>query len=142
MIEPNGFSGFTSEMPLYFKLFGGLAFVLIVGSCLFVIMKGLSTWTSNQHAEVLRKKCRVVDKRTEVWGGAGDSSASTNYFITFEFEDHTRKELQVRAHQFGLLVVGDIGELTYQGTRYLDFTRIIENDFHGDPMDNHQREFR
>ncbi|WP_372633699.1 DUF2500 family protein [Cohnella sp.] len=44
-----------------------------------------------------------------------------------EFEDNARKELHVKANQFGWLAVQDIGELSYQGTRFLDFTRMVEN---------------
>lgn len=126
MVEPEiGFFDFLSETPLFFKLFGGFVLLAVVGTFLFIIIKGISTWTSNNNAEVLKRNCRIVDKRTEVWGGSGDSSSTTDYFITFEFEDHTRKELEVKANQFGLLVTGDTGELTYQGTRFLDFTRRI-----------------
>ncbi|MBD3922942.1 DUF2500 domain-containing protein [Paenibacillus sp. PR3] len=113
-------------MPLVFKLFGGLILLFIVGTFIFIISKGLISWTSNNRAEVIKKKCKVVDKRTEVWGGSGDSSANTNYHITFEFEDRSRIELQVRGDRFGLYVVGDIGELTYQGTRFVEFVRTID----------------
>jgi len=127
MRDPYATSGFISEMPLFFKLFGGLIVAIIIGTLLFVLVKGLSTWTSNNNADVIRRKCKIVDKRTEIWGGSGDSSASTNYFITFEFEDSTRNELHVKSNHFGVFVVGDVGELTYQGTRFLEFTRIIDN---------------
>lgn len=126
MREPNVFSDFISEMPVFFKIFGGLILLLIVGTFLLIIMKGLRAWTENNKAEVVSKKCKIIDKRTEVWGGSGDSGANTNYYITFEFEDHTRKELYVKANLYGLLAVQDVGELTYQGTRFLDFTRRIE----------------
>jgi len=126
MREPNGFSGFISEMPIFFKIFGGLLFILVVGSFLFLIIRGISIWISNNNAEIMTRRCKIVDKRTEVWGGSGESSVSTNYFITFEFEDNTRKELQVKANDYGLFVVGDVGELTYRGTRFLNFNRIIK----------------
>jgi hypothetical protein len=122
--EPNGFFGFISEMPLFFKLFGGTVFTLVVGTFLFVIIKGLKSWMSNNAAEIVKKRCKVVGKRTEVWGGSGDSSANTNYFITFEFEDITRKELHVNAKHYGLIAEGDLGELTYKGTRFKEFIRL------------------
>ncbi|GIP27213.1 hypothetical protein J23TS9_23430 [Paenibacillus sp. J23TS9] len=124
--EPNGFMGFISELPLFFKLFGGVLVTFVVVIFLVVIIKGLKTWTSNNNSEVLRRRCKVVDKRTEVWGGSGESSASTNYYITFEFEDNSRKELYVKDNQFGMIVVGDIGELTFQGSRFKEFSRINE----------------
>ncbi|CAM2905262.1 DUF2500 domain-containing protein [Paenibacillus sediminis] len=124
---PNGFLDFLSEIPLFFKIFGGLVFTLVVGGFLFVIIRGLKIWLSNNASEIITQKCKVVDKRTEVWGGSGDSSANTNYYITFEFEDHTRKELYVSAKHFGLIVIGDQGELTYQGTRFKEFSRLADS---------------
>lgn len=32
-------------------------------------------------------------------------------------------ELRVPSHEFGLLVEGDAGKLTFQGTRYISFER-------------------
>lgn len=125
--EPNGFFGFIREMPLFFKLFGGIVFTLVVGTFLFVIIKGLKSWISNNAAETINKRCKVIGKRTEFWGGSGDSSASTNYYITFEFEDTTRKELYVNAIHYGLIAEGDLGELTYQGTRFKEFIRLNVN---------------
>jgi len=122
----DSFSGFVNGAPPMFKLFGGLIFLIVIGGFLFVIIKGLSTWTSNNSAERIYTPCKVVDKRTEVWGGSGDSRASTNYYVTFEFNDSTRKEFYVKPSQFGLLVIGDSGELAYQGTRFLGFNRVID----------------
>ncbi|WP_082926727.1 DUF2500 domain-containing protein [Paenibacillus tuaregi] len=119
-----GFFDFMSEVPLFFKLFLGTIFILVIGGFLTVIIKGISTWTSNNQAELLTRQCKIVDKRTKVWGGSGDSSTNTSYFITFEFEDHTRKELQVKSSDYGILVVGDTGELTFQGSRFKGFTRV------------------
>ena len=33
-------------------------------------------------------------------------------------------ELQLQGHEYGLLIEGDKGKLTFQGTRYLGFERI------------------
>jgi len=119
----SGFFGFISELPLFFIIFGGLVFTLVIGVFSYVIIKGLITWSSNNAAEMIKQRCKVVDKRTEVSGGSGDSSASTYYYITFEFQDGSRKELHVRANYYGLTTVGDQGELTYQGTRFKEFIR-------------------
>lgn len=124
--QRSGFFDFLREMPLFFKIFGGLVFTLVAGTFIYVIFKGLSTWISNNAADLAQERCKVVDKRTEVWGGSGDSSANTNYYITFEFDNRTRKELPVSAKHFGVIVIGDLGELTYQGTRFKEFKRIIE----------------
>lgn len=66
----------------------------------------------------------VVTKRTEITGG-GRTPADQNYFVTFQFPDGNRLELQVSGRESGLLVPGDEGDLQWQGTRYLGFTRQI-----------------
>jgi hypothetical protein len=116
-----GFLGFLTEMPLFFKLFGGFVFTIVAGGFLYVIVRGLRIWTANNASEVVKKAVTVMDKRTEVWGGSGDSSANTNYYVTFEMDDQSRIELQVRPDKYGLMVVGDQGELTHQGTRFKEF---------------------
>ncbi|MFC5701939.1 DUF2500 domain-containing protein [Cohnella faecalis] len=122
--EPDGFFGFMSELPLFFKIFGGIVVALVAGTFLYVIVKGLSIWSSNNAASIQVRKAKVVDKRTEVWGGSGDSSANTNYYVTFEFEDGTRVELPVATKHYGLIAAGDQGTLTHQGTRFKGFDRI------------------
>lgn len=52
------------------------------------------------------------------------TSTSTSYYITFEVESGDRMELYVSSDEYGLLVIGDYGKLTFQGTRYLGFERI------------------
>jgi hypothetical protein len=51
------------------------------------------------------------------------SSTSTSYYVTFEVESGDRMELHVEGHEYGLLVEGDKGDLSFQGTRYLGFVR-------------------
>lgn len=116
-----GNEGLINEMPAFFKLFGGLIVILVVGTFLYVIIRGFSTWTTNNAADVITSPATVLDKRTEVWGGSGDTSSSTNYYVTFELANSTRIELPVRSDKFGLIVVGDHGQLTYQGTRFKEF---------------------
>ena len=123
--ENSGFMDMWGEIPLFFKLFGSTVVLLVLGTFLYVIVKGLTTWSSNNASQLEARSSRAVAKRTEVWGGSGDSSSSTNYYITFEFENGERKELYVRPNQYGLIVVGDTGTLTYQGTRFKGFERSL-----------------
>jgi hypothetical protein len=50
-------------------------------------------------------------------------STSTSYYVTFEFESGDRLELHVPHSEFGYLIEGDMGRLTFQGTRYKGFQR-------------------
>ena len=52
------------------------------------------------------------------------TSHSTTYYVTFQVESGDRMELHVTGQEFGLLVEGDQGKLTFQGTRYLGFERM------------------
>ncbi|TYP79538.1 DUF2500 domain-containing protein [Paenibacillus methanolicus] len=118
-----GFSDFWSGTPLFFKLFGGLVFLIVIGGFVTVFIRGISRYASNNASDLVEKPARVVAKRTEVWGGSGEMSASTNYYVTFEFIDGARVELPVKGPEYGLLAEGDAGVLTHQGSRYKGFRR-------------------
>lgn len=65
----------------------------------------------------------VVTKRSKTSGGSGNTSASTRYYTTFEVQSGDRIELPVSGREYGMLVEGDLGLLTFQGTRYKGFER-------------------
>ncbi|MEK8127826.1 DUF2500 domain-containing protein [Paenibacillus filicis] len=111
--------------PFGFTVIFVLIAAIIIGTFIFIIVKGITVWSSNNAAEQITVPCQVVAKRTEVSGGSGNSSAHTSYYVTFEFQDGRRQEFHVRSEQFGLLVEGDTGYLTYQGTRLNRFDRQI-----------------
>ena len=46
--------------------------------------------------------------------------------MTFQVESGDRMELSVNGPEYGMLAEGDVGELTFQGTRYLSFERWRE----------------
>ena len=48
---------------------------------------------------------------------------STSYYVTFQVESGDRMEFAVTGAEYGLLIEGDQGALTFQGTRYLGFQR-------------------
>ncbi|MNO55694.1 hypothetical protein D3C76_461880 [compost metagenome] len=123
---PGGFFDFINEVPLFFIILGVLLILFVLGVLIYITIKSLYIWMSNNAAEIVKKSCKVVNKRTEVWGNIDDSSANTNYYITFEFEDNSRIEFLVKFNHYGLISVGDRGTLTYQGTRFKDFDRRIE----------------
>ncbi|WP_028549724.1 DUF2500 domain-containing protein [Paenibacillus sp. UNC451MF] len=114
--------GFSGPPPIFSVMFVVVP-LFIVGVLIFIVVKGLSIWVSNNAADVVNTQARIVSKRIEVSGGSGDTSSSTTYYVTFEFADRRRIELQVRGSVHGLLVEGDQGTLNYQGTRFNDFQR-------------------
>ncbi|RDU35731.1 DUF2500 domain-containing protein [Neobacillus piezotolerans] len=117
--------GFGDE-PFFFSVFPVffiVIFAIVIGVFLFTIVKGIGEWSSNNKQPRLTVKAVVVSKRAEVSGGSGDSSSSTWYYATFEVESGDRMELALNGQEYGLLAEGDTGELAFQGTRYLGFSR-------------------
>ena len=113
-----------------FEIIFALMFLLVFGLILATIIKSISQWNKNNHSPRLTVPATVVSKRTNVShhhhhdaGHVGHSSTSTSYYVTFQVESGDRMELHMAGHQFGLLVEGDRGKLTFQGTRYLGFER-------------------
>jgi len=116
-------SGFMGGAPRIFVFFFVLIAVLIGGAILYAIVKGVGTWSKNNAAEIRQVWVKVVAKRGEVRGGSGDSSSSTDYYVTFELDTRERLEFEVSGKEYGMLVEGDMGNLTFQGTRYKGFVR-------------------
>lgn len=97
--------------------------VLIAGFILFMVIKGIKTWSHNNKQPRLTVVAVVVSKRMRVSGGGDDHSSSTWYYATFQVESGDRMEFSVGGREYGLLAEGDVGELNFQGTRYHGFTR-------------------
>lgn len=106
-----------------------LVFFLVLGIILVNIFRGIKEWNHNNHSPRLTVDATVVAKRTNVShhhrsGSGVHHSTSTTYFVTFQFDSGDRMELGMQGHQYGLLLEGDKGKLTFQGTRYLGFERM------------------
>ena len=116
---------------LGFDLFGvmfSIMFILFFVVFLVILFKGIGQWNKYNHSPRLTVPVTVVAKRTNVshHHGAGEhhhSSTSTSYYVTFQVESGDRMELHLNGSQYGLIVEGDKGLLTFQGTRFLDFQR-------------------
>lgn len=116
-------------MPIFMILF----FALFIGILVFNIVKGARRWSYNNKQPVLSVNAKVVSKRSDISSRshhrAGDAGhhhhTYTYYYVTFEVESGDRMELEVMDQEFGLLVEGDAGKLTFQGTRYHGFERNL-----------------
>lgn len=116
-----------------FDLFGvmfTLVFVLVIGMFVVTAVRGISQWNKNNNSPRLTVPATVVDKRTNVThlhhngaGGHHHHHTSTTYYVTFQVDSGDRMELQVNGTECGMLIEGDRGELSFQGTRYLGFER-------------------
>ena len=104
-----------SLFPIFFFLVFGLAAFIIIGS----IVQNSKKNRQNNASPRVTCDATVVTKRTHVWG----DHSHTDYYATFQFESGDRLELEIPHNQFGYLVEGDNGKLTFQGTRFLEFQR-------------------
>ena len=124
-----GFSGFETGFSI-FQIMFTLVFILAVGMFIVIAVKGISQWNKNNHSPRLTVQATVVGKRTNVsrhhHGGSVHHHTSTTYYVTFQVQSGDRLELVVAGQEYGLLVEGDCGMLTFQDTRYLGFERNQE----------------
>ena len=123
---------FFSLISVLFPLFFLLVFCIMAAA----VIQGILRWNRNNHSPRLTVDALVVAKRTNVshhrHPNAGDatgvhgyhSTTSTTYYATFQVDSGDRVEFPVGGADYGQLVEGDRGKLTFQGTRYLGFERL------------------
>ena len=124
-------TGFGSSFGMGFSMFEamfGIMFVLVIGVFVVTFVRGIGEWNKNNNSPRLTVPATVVSKRADVShhhhaGEHHHSHTSTSYYVTFEVESGDRMELHVSGTEYGLLVEGDKGSLSFQGTRYLGFER-------------------
>jgi hypothetical protein len=118
-----------SAIPVMIMTMFGLIFVIFVVS----IIKGITNTARNAQSPVITVEAKVIGKRMEVSThhhnnadnlAMSHDTSSTTYFITFETEHGERLELSLSGRMYGLIIEGDIGRLTYQGTWFKDFQRM------------------
>ena len=121
-----GFDFMFTLVPVMSMLIFGLVFVVIVAS----LVRSGKQWHRNNNSPRLTVDAKVLAKRHDVSRrrSAGEHHhyrTVNTYYVTFEVESGDRMELQLQGHEYGLLIEGDKGKLTFQGTRYLGFERTI-----------------
>jgi len=126
-----GFGDFVSGFGAM-SAFVTIFFIAVIGLIAFSAVRGIAQWSRNNASPVLTVEARIVSKRTHVshhhHHDGNDAfphsvSSSTQYFVTFEVESGDRMEFRVNGAEFGMLAEGDLGRLSFQGTRYLGFSR-------------------
>ena len=113
-----------------FSIMFSIVFIIVIGMFVVTAIKGIGQWNKNNNSPRLTVPATVVAKRTNVshhnhaaTNGHHHHSTSTTYYVTFQVESGDRMELHLSGHEFGMLVEGDKGKLSFQGTRYLGFER-------------------
>ena len=115
-----------SVFPFLFTM----VFLLVFGTIVYTIFKSIKQEHKNNQSPRLTVEAKVVTKRTSYRKSGGRdnhmSPGYTTYYVTFEVKSGDRMELSVQGHEYGMLVEGDFGELSFQGTRYLGFERRVK----------------
>ena len=113
--------GFFVIHRLMFTLIPILMLVVIITS----LLQSFRQWNKDNHAPKLTVPATVVGKREDYRRRRSGSHTShrTHYYVTFQVESGDRMELHLQGYEYGLLVEGDRGRLTFQGSRYLGFER-------------------
>ena len=108
-----------------------IIFIIVIGTFIMTAVRGLSEWNSNNNSPRLSVNATIVSKRADVSyhhhhhaNGHTHRTSSTTYYVTFQVDSNDRMELKVPGGEYGMLVEGDYGVLTFQGTRYLGFDRL------------------
>ena len=110
--------GMANAMFTIVPIFIGVVFVLILAGIAVQAVRGAAQWKRNNDAPVLTVEAEVAAKRMDV-----RTYRRTYYYATFQVESGDRMELEVPDMEYGLLVEGDRGRLTFQGTRFQGFRR-------------------
>ena len=126
-----GYMGFGPGFGMgvgMFNIMFTISFVLVIGIFVVTIVRGIGEWNKNNHSPRITVPVTVVSKRTHVSrrhraGNHHHHHTSTSYYATFQLGSGDRMEFHVSGSEYGLLVEGDRGNLSFQGTRYLSFER-------------------
>jgi hypothetical protein len=51
------------------------------------------------------------------------TSSYSRYYVTFQVESGDRLELSVPENEYGYIVEGDTGRLSFKGTKFIGFER-------------------
>ena len=122
MIGFGGDPGFDVTFSIM-RIMVPVMFVLVFGIIIVTMVRGVGEWNKNNHSPKLTVPVTVVAKRSDVDRGLETMHTFTSYYVTFQVESGDRMEFEVSDMEYGMLAEGDSGELTFQGTRYLNFQR-------------------
>ena len=121
-------AGFGMGFGMFEAMFG-IMFVRVIGVFVVTIVRVIGQWSKNNDSPRLTVPVTIGSKRADVShhhhaGEHHHSHTSISYYVTFEVESGDRMEFLVPDMEYGLLVEGDKGNLSFQGTRYLGFERM------------------
>ena len=135
MMEVKGSDGMMMDFDSTFNMMFGMSqiiFFLVFGIIIVTLIRSLLEWNKNNNSPKIAVEAKVVAKTVNISRSHHHhhnthmhthTTTSSTYYITFEFETGDRMELHVPRSEYGMIVEGDQGKLTFQGTRYISFER-------------------
>lgn len=108
-----GFGGLFAVVPILMAAFG-----------IFAAIKTAAKTKAIVTSPTLRRLAHVRDERTSVSGGGRNSSASTQYYVTLEYDDGAREEHPVDPRIASRVAPGDLGVACERGGYLVDFVRL------------------
>ena len=131
MFDPFGGAG---VMFTIFPVLMTIGFITVFGLIIYRVVLSAQQYKRNNESPVLTVDAKVTGKRMDVndyhhadmTNNTMDVGYSQSYYyVTFEVNSGDRMEFHVRSEEYSMLAEGDVGKLTFQGTRYLGFARAI-----------------
>ena len=105
----------------------GVIFLGVFTVCAILGIRLAREWKRRDNLPRVTVPATVAARRTTVKhfrrnrGFQRRYNQHTEYFITFQLENGDRVELPVLDWQYGTILEGDTGKLTFQGIRFLNF---------------------
>ena len=104
-------------------------FIFVFGAFVCIAVKGIAQWNTNNNSPKETEEVKVVAKRADVSRHSHNhtnnmhTGSRTQYYVTFELRSGERKELSLSGNEYGVMIEGDEGTLSFQGTRFIAFKR-------------------
>lgn len=119
----SAFSFFDSVFPVLFTVIFLVFFIMFIVTA----VRNIGRWHKNNNSPRLSVPAIVTAKRTDVSPHHNTNThmtrSSTWYYATFQVESGDRMEFPLSSSEYAMLAEGDRGTLSFQGTRFLSFTR-------------------
>jgi len=106
-----------SIFPIMFLI----VFTMVIGIFISTFVRAAKQHRKDDASPRLTIEAEVIAKRP--YFRRANDHGRTTYYATFQVESGDRFELMVPDNEYGMLIEGDKGRLTFQGTRYLSFER-------------------
>lgn len=101
-----------------------VVFIFIIGVFIFMIISSILQWSKNNQSPRLTVAAELVDKdkRHHHHNNNGHQHTSTSYHLVFRVKSGDTMTFRVSRSDYHEVSEGDLGQLSFQGTRYLGFT--------------------